>query len=535
MVLCLLCSLQFMSSCKEEDNLEKAPRMFRPLVETDVPDYDNWIKATWTKMADATSFTIQLSTDSFHTIYRDTTVTDAYFTFTNLDWDMVYQIRVRSNGATSGDTSAYYVCPNATIKYPTKLKDLTVGDIIDNGVRPNWNSDAANVFTKIKILTLTDSLVREVDLTATDLMKGYKEIFGLKQLTNYKVHLYAGDKYCGRKLFKTVASQVFSRTVDIRDTSATVAATMITTAWIASLADSSTVILKPAMKYKITGQTYFAKSITFISGLGFGDPATFSLSSNFNVTAGAAIANVKFSGVNLIGINPAAGFSGNFGGYYVFNFNTASSIQNLILDGCSVKYLRGVFRTQTSGSNTKNFIINNCIMDSIGGYGVANVDNVGASIENITVTNSTISNAQYFLRSTRNPTTTTKTITLANCTFFQVPQSPNYLLDISGTTTITNGAFVTNCIFSQGIASTATPTTYSIAGYRAANILSFSNSGNFKTSDLTWTTGTDIPDVASYTGTYTTLYTNPLGGNFTIKDKTFLGAKIAGDPRWRIK
>jgi hypothetical protein len=527
----LVCS-GFLSSCENEEDLGTAPRLFRPNAEVETAS--NWIKATWLKIKGATSFTIQLSTDSFATIYRDTTVVTNYFTFEGVDWDMVYQIRVKCNG--DGIESKYFVCPNVEVKYPTLLKDIASTDIIDVAVRTRWTNSAITPFDTIKVFNVVnDSIVANIGLTAINLSDSMVEIGGLVPSTNYKVVIYSKGVYCGYKKFSTKAAQIFSIPVDLRGEDDATAATMITTTFLQGLADSSTVILKPGMKYVITNQPAFDKTVTFVTGLGFGAlPAEFSMSSNFNLPAGAAVGEVKFMGVNFIGTNPSAGFSGNFGGYYLFNINTSSTIQKITVDNCVVKYLRGVVRVQAGGPKITSLTINNCIIDSIAGYGIANVDNVDAAIENISISNSTVSNVQHFIRSTRSPTVSTKTIIVENCTFYQVPQSANYFLDISGNAIIEGGAIIRNCIFGPGLPNALVPPTTNFAGFRAANIPMLDSNGNFKTSDMTWTVGTEIPSVSDYSGSSADLFTNPSTGNFKIKDNSFAGAATAGDPRWRL-
>jgi hypothetical protein len=520
--------LSFFSGCKDDEKLESAPRLFTPLVKLTIGSSDPYIAASWTNITGATSFTAEISKDSFKTVLKSVEVDTTYYTFNDLAWDESYQVRVKCNG--NGIESGYYAVAGLDLDYPTFLKNLTSSDITDVGVRPNWTKNDST-YTTIKVYQVSDnSLIKEVSITAADTTAKYAEIYGLAPSTSYKLVAYSNGRYQGIKRFTTVASQIFDIPVDLRNEADNVAKNMLTQAYLQGLAPGSTVILKRGLSYAITGTVLFNQSITITSGLGFGSNlAVLNLTAgNFDVAAGASIDLIKFIDLTLKEDNG----SDLANGKYILNISTTSPIvSKIVASGCQISALRGVVRNKSTTAAVDSVIFNNCIIDSIGSYGIIAVDAATTgSIKNIKITNSTISDAQKFLVNTK---TATNSVYLENCTFCYIPMGSstvNYFMDFNGM----NIASVTikSCIFGPAKTSAGVST---VNGYRAKTI-NFTTAGNYKTSDLTWFLSTTaIPDLTDYTGLATALFTDPANDDFTIKDKTFTGKATAGDPRWRLK
>ena len=528
-LLSLLIFSGIFSSCKKEMETANAPRLFRPIVVVTTASGQNWIKATYTDIKAATSFTVALSTDSFKTIYRSVVTDSAAYTFTNVDWDQQYQIRVRSNGKDSTSSSGYYAVSGINIIFPTLLNNVADSAITDVGVKPSWINNNGN-FSTFKIFKMPgDSLAATITLTAQDTVKKNKEIYGLKPSTNYMIVVYSGNDYKGRKSFRTVPAQVFAIPVDLRGIKDDSARTLITTTYLQGLANGSTIILKRGLTYTIGGTVALQNSAAFTTGLGFGNNlAVLDLTTgNFNVTAGATIGQVSFSNVNLLGNQTA------YGARYVFNINTACTIGEIIATGCKIRDLRGVVRVQAGPTTIDTVRFNNCMIDSIKDYGIVNSDNASALIKNINVVNSTISNAQKLFINSKS--SGTASINLQNCTFCYTPIGGSYVMDYN-TRTISNGVTMTNCIFGPGINNTATPAVKdSTNGFRGT--ANFTTNGNYQTSDLHFMQKSGsitypLQGLTVYSGSSTTLFKKPDQADFTIIDANFPGKITAGDPRW---
>lgn len=89
--------------------------------------------------------------------------------------------------------------------------------------------------------------------------------------------------------------------------------------------------------------------------------------------------------------------SKNFGDKYIFNLDkSGASISTVEFKSCDIRYKRGICRIKT-GASIDNFIMDDCIVDSIGGYGVTNADNDAANFKHIKISNSSFSHCEKLL------------------------------------------------------------------------------------------------------------------------------------------
>lgn len=79
------------------------------------------------------------------------------------------------------------------------------------------------------------------------------------------------------------------------------------------------------------------------------------------------------------------------------NGSKAGTIDQLAFYNCEISSLRGVIRTKDNGLFMKNIVFENCVIDSINGYGVINVG-VNYSLESLRILNTTISNTATTFR-----------------------------------------------------------------------------------------------------------------------------------------
>ena len=520
----LFLGIIMVAGCKKEETLPEAPRLFRPVVSGEIVGSGNWLSASWTKVKGATGYTAEISRDTFKTVTKSVTVETNSATFENLEWLTIYQVQVRANASVETKNSGFSLLgARKTEKFPSIMATPASEDILDKALLMHWtNKDAA--VTNMKVTLKSDgSLAKEVTLDANDITNQYKVIGGLLPKTTYIVTLYSETTVRG---FETITTkeQIITGT-NIVDLSQETNADVLTSAYLTSLTPGSVVILKRGMVYNITGTVNIDKSVSFVSEVTFfAPPAKLNLAGNFNIVASAtAIPEISFKTLHLIG-NAVDGYAGK----YVFNINTACAIDKITFDDCKIKAVRGVLRAQ-AGPKITAVSINNCLIDSINGYGVVNCDNASASIQDVSLTNSTVSDAQKLLVSKSN----NNSVLIENCTFYAVPMSANYFLDYN-TFTTANGITIKNSIFSVGKPSTATPPVYLVNGFRPATA-NITTAGNFKTSDLVWAgTGTTaLPGLEEYSGAATALFKDPANDDFTIIDSKFAGKSTAGDPRWR--
>lgn len=519
----LLLGVILMIGCKKEETLQEAPRLFRPVVSGELVGSGNWIGAAWTKVKGATGYTVEISRDTFKTVVSSVTVETNAAIFENLEWLTLYQVQVRANASVETKNSGFSLLGvRKTEKFPSIMDTPAAMDILDKAVLLHW-TNKGDAVTNMKVTLKSDgSLAKDVALDANDIKNQYKVISGLLPKTIYTITLYSGTTVRGYETLTTM-DQIITGT-NIVDLSQETNADVLTSAYLTSLTEGAVVILKRGMVYNITGTVAIDKSVSFVSEVTFfAPPAKLNLVGNFNIAASANVPEISFKTIHLIGA-AADGYANR----YVFNMNTVCTVGKVTIDDCKIKAVRGVFRAQ-AGPQVNTVSINNCVIDSINGYGVVNCDNAASSIQNVSLTNSTVSDAQKLFVSKSNLTS----VLIENCTFYAVPISANYFLDYN-TFAVANGITIKNSIFSVGKPSAATPPVYLVNGVRAGSV-TITLAGNFKTSDLVWAgTGTTaLPSLEEYSGTASVLFKNPDKDDFTIIDSKFAGKNTAGDPRWR--
>ena len=83
------------SACKKEEAALPEVRLFRP-VQTDqmFTTGGNWLKVNWSAIKGAKGYFVELSRDSFATIFKTTEVDTSFVLFHNLQWNTLYQVQV---------------------------------------------------------------------------------------------------------------------------------------------------------------------------------------------------------------------------------------------------------------------------------------------------------------------------------------------------------------------------------------------------------------------------------------------------------
>ena len=253
--------------------------------------------------------------------------------------------------------------------------------------------------------------------------------------------------------------------------------------------------------------------------------AVISLPANFNIVSGAVIDSIVFKDVTLRGTD--------YTSKYVFNINQACTIGKISFLSCKAEIFRGVVRTQSQPAIIGNFMVDNCIIDSVAGYGVLTIDITTSKCDNITVKNSTIYKAEKIITSRNN----SASVVIENCTINEAPNGGggNYYIDYYNSTTatlynVTNGININNCVFGIGKSNAGNR---SVRGIRADPATTITPSNNYRTSDQV-SLGNDIPSITTYPKPILELFMDPYGGNFKFIDNTFPGRTNSGDPRWRL-
>lgn len=510
-------------ACKKIDDPGEAPRLFRPVIKETLVSEGNWIKVSWQAIKGATSYTTELSVDSFKTVAASINTDTNVHLFENLYWEKLYQVRVKANASDTSKSSKFAsLGAIKTARFPTILNIPAISEVNDNSVKVSWTTSGAAV-TEVKILLAADSsVVKTATLNSTDVTNAYKLVSGLNGSTAYIIFLYSGTTVRGWANFTTKAALV-GALIDLRNISG-VASVLADT--IPDVASGSIILLKRGETYNISSSINLNKTLTFMAGDDLMNPAKpiISMPANFNITSGSVIDSIVFNDVVLRGSDYAS--------KYVFNINTACNIGKIRFENCVAEIFRGVVRTQSQPAIIGTFEVNNCIVDSIAGYGLLTVDVATSKADVIKVTNSTFYKMEKVITSKNNSTS----VLVENCTFNESPLGGGgaYYIDYStsGTNNVTNGIAVNNCIFGIGKLNAANATPYTVRDVRANAATTINTSNNHRTSDHL-SAGNDLPSINVLTITAAQLWQAPAAGNFKIISTSFTERKTSGDPRWR--
>jgi hypothetical protein len=508
------------AACTKVDDLGEAPRLFRPVVKNALESNGNWIKASWQPITGSSSYTAEISIDSFRTVTMRAQVDSSNFIFQNLQWERLYQVRVRANAQDTSRSSKFGDLGQIrTARFPSILNIPTISEINDNSVKVSW-TPSGDAVSQVRILLASDSsVVATVNLTAADVTNKFRVVSGLKQSTNYIIFLYSGTTVRGWANFQTKAS-LSGIVIDLRGITGNVNILRDT---VPKIPAGSIVLLKRGERYEINSTVMISKTVSFVAGddlLNPSKPVIF-MPQNFNITDGSTIDSIVFNDVTLLGSDYAS--------KYVFNINSTCNIGKIKFENCTASIFRGVLRSQSKPVLIGSLEMNNCIVDSISNYGIFNIDVATSKADHIRLTNSTIYRAERVITSRNN----SLSVLIDNCTFNQAPMgnSASYYIDYSttGTNNVTNGIIINNCILGIGKNSTGA---FIVRGIRSNAATTINASNNYRTSDHV-SAGNDFPNIITYAKASTALWLNPLIGQFKIIDNTFAGRNTSGDPRWR--
>lgn len=532
-------SLTAFTSCELDDLFPSADRLFRPIMKSSTIS-GTWVQLEWDRYQGAISYEIDMSVDTFKTFYRSLRTDSTRITLLNLEYDTKYQVRIRAVGDSilaNGDTirSAYNIYNVATIDYPTQMKTPAASDILDKSIRVKWNLSSLS-YTRIDVAVSRDSVYKSIPVTADENLTGEKIITGLQPKTTYFVKLYQGDEYKGKKIFKTNDAQVFEGdVVDLRDLSDDKALNVITQTFVDSLGliypNGFNLILSGGTSY-VLPTINIPVSMNIITGLSFKGNAIMRVNGSISAKAATTVPSLKLQKIFFDQGNIAGKFKtdANFGGTYVINMNqTDGHFTEVLVDNCIMKYKRGVVRLQTVTTIGK-LTINNCVADSIGGYGIVNLDNAGCNVVDLVIKNSTFSQFDGYLCRNTKTTAAQNSVTIENVTTCFAPASGRYFVELTTANPLNGGIKIKNCVF--GSVMTAGTTVHGIRSVVTAPEVD----NCFKTSDLVWTvavgaTEPTYPIVCTDLGkTSAEIFENPAQRSFRVTNAALV--RKAGDPRW---
>ncbi len=447
------------SACKDDEDLAKADALFRPIINTDddvvlglTPENVPYVTVEWDKFKDANQYEVSLkSTDGKDD--RVVVVDTNFVRFDNLQYDTDYNIGVKSMNSVTGLQSKAYNFTVTTADFPTNLSNISTSDVIDTQVRVKWMPSV--VYDSLAILKDSDgSFVKGVTVTEEDNAAHSKIVTGLDPKTSYRVLAYIGNFYQGKKRFTTTAAESYDGVVfDLRDMDAKESLKWINSDNIDSLVRENpdqniNIVLQGGMNYRLeTVKLPSTKgTIKFVTGLSLQGNAIWNVTGNFDLPADVDIAGVTFEKIEFTDDESKPRSSGNFGGTYLFNPQSNARMGTLTIKSCVVRYKRGVLRIRSTNV-VDNVVIDDCIFEYIGGYGITNVDNGDAAIHNIKVSNSTFANCVRMFVNTKNKSAgCTQSVDIRNCTFVYFSQPSRGIIELQDDE-IPGGITMKNCLF----------------------------------------------------------------------------------------
>lgn len=380
------------------------------------------------------------------------------------------------------------------------LKPVKAQEITDEVAIVHWGDADEYTITHL-VLTADGQEGEEIQLSGDELSDRAKTIEGLTSNQAYTVQLFAGERSMGTQTFATKPSiDDLDAVVDLRGSSGSDALLQA----VNTAAEGSTIVLSRGSVHTISSMLLLERSVTIMSEPGFDAPARLDFSGGgwMDIADGSTIDHIVLNEIEVIGDVEST---------YVMNVGNGTNVGRIVLENCLVTNHRGTIRIKNSNTVLIDEIaINNSLIQHIGGYGVVNVDNNAATVNNVRLTNSTVNNAQLILRSR----TDGQSITIENVTFYNAPFE-GYLIDYNG---VSISATIRNSLF--GLTSSANAVRADGSPLREVE-------NSFATSDFD---GDLASGIEVYSKASRDVFSAPDDGDFTIIDDDL---SMLGDPRWR--
>ena len=205
---------------------------------------------------------------------------------------------------------------------------------------------------------------------------------------------------------------------------------------------------------------------------------------------------------------------------YVLNQSGTFSLNSLEMEKCNVHDIRGIFRFQSISNASVNTVkINDCVLTSIGSYGVFNTkDQKTLTVGSVSVSNTTLNTINSVLTNTSQANFS---IAFDHCTIWNCVPATKPYFDIQKQEGVSVAC--TNSLIGAYYKMKDEQTV------KGNSLKDIDASGTVYTSDFQWNAGYEIG--SQITETSAELWVNPAtkDGDFTVKNTSY---KNLGDPRW---
>lgn len=544
----LVCLVACLTSCKEEDQTLSTSYLFKPKMIANYPaiseDKINRVDLIWYKVNDAVSYTIQISfNEFFNEIFHEETVTGLSYTTPDLPYGSNIYIRMRTNASDEKFNSIWAEFSIATEERDIKpiLNEIDQTTVRENQVEISWVVDPANYpVDSISVEKIDEingnSIAQEIMLTEDEAQLGSYTIQNLEKATNYKVTLCNSkveslfDRPYNSVTFKTAGAVEGDIIInaDNKDLNGTLLANESNSA----ILDGQRYYIEEAGVYDIEGFE-FTKGFQIVGAPGKDIKLNIKKAFTPLEIEGGAAGKITFNSVAIQGESLIVDNTKEDGMNYTW--------MGIEFNNCTLTQLPGLLRLNTSEGNLKtikNILVTNCVFNEMGSGKLISLENhpnkdqIVASVQALTITNSTIMNSPKFLilgfPDNYGYSGSTITLVMRNVTVFESCTSArmiamNRLNDKSM-------VFIDHCLFSnvtnnnggnmfyETCLKGGATSTYA-ENYRTTELPETGRGGNVQTTDLGVT--------------QSELFVDHLNGDLTIKDKSsVIITNEVGDPRW---
>lgn len=484
-------------------------------------------EVSWTTVTGATSYIIEISTDSLYNdiemggsnavVYgSDNSIVESPYVITGLKADTKYFLRMKAVADGKQDSRWSYLDDYSfTTKTEQIFESLSGNDLKAESVTLRWEAGAD--VERIDITDANGAVVVSYNLSADEKTAGTATISGLTSLTSYTATLYLGEIKRGVLEFTTTAQ--------VPDADFTY-----------NLAASDS--LNNAVLEDLLAQGYQTVNVTLAAGAKYYNEETLDIPDGMSVTffgmPGDKQAVVGVKNFNLEGTHAFVNFenielTGEYG-EYIINQDVEATVGTVKFSNCFIHdFKQCPVRMKESDAKVINeLIFEKCTVygSTSRTYSLVHVDagSGKGTIQNVRFTQSTIVYTGKSFVYSKNTNFTS--LVIEDCTLSKVIGSGDYLLDCnSDSYGPSEGVTIKNTI----LGSTSTE---KAKGIRASGNVTVDNS--YQTSDV-YFTGNKFSGLTDYEGTEAQLFQDPANFDFTIIDNSFAGKDNCGDPRWYKK
>lgn len=523
-----LITVLFITACN--DNLTEitdfeTERLFRPIGFQATMNKTE-VTFKWVAVEEAVDYTLEISEDTMFNAVAYSVTTTALQYVKELAGSTKYFARIKANASDPSKSSGF----NARLVFTTPSENLFVNYVSTmiamNTIEVRW-FPGANVTNLV--LTVDDANPQSFNITPAEAQAGHK-IIGSLPNANYRVQLKNEDIIRG-SVNVLVEGDVL------------ILPSQTLSAAISAAAPGQVLLLEPGGVYLTGTGTYrFDKDIKIrgitpynlpVLAMTPGGPSA--TSAMFGFIQDSQFNYLRFENVILNGFT--GNNSANIKIGYIFNNNVKTTVGEVSFTNCVIRNFGNTpFRVQASTNQVFDLVkFDGCTIFDIGftsTYAVVN-SNSADFINKIHILNSTIYNfrGSLVLRQNQN----FQEIVVRNCNINQGMMdtgSSRLLIDTNNSNCLGAGIIIQNNIFGS-------------SGDRAAGVRKWSPNGELIVTGNYFTTDyidqNPVGDVnfsqkskmTPYSGTSTTLWNDPVNGDFNFRDVNFAGRGKAGDLRWK--